>query len=30
MLAVYCKKNNVNMDYSEESILRAFEYLNIS
>ena len=28
--AVYCKKNNVKKDYSKESILRAFEYLNIS
>lgn len=27
--AVYCKNNNVNKDYSQESILRAFDYLNI-
>ena len=27
--AVYCKKNKVEKDYSQESILRAFDYLNI-
>lgn len=27
--SVYCRKNNVKKDYSEASILRAFEYFNI-
>tara|TARA_Y100001978_G_C23311101_1_gene253883 strand:- start:171 stop:506 length:336 start_codon:yes stop_codon:yes gene_type:complete len=28
--SVYCRKNNVKKDYSGSSILRAFEYFNIS